>query len=73
VGDVGRSIKLQLYSEHAPIDFQRLDRSRDHPCVPHTGSGKSSLLKIIAGVDKNYDGEAAAVGDIKIGYIMTSP
>ena len=31
------------------------------------GSGKSSLLKIMAGVDKEYEGEATPMPGIKIG------
>ncbi|WP_326539894.1 ATP-binding cassette domain-containing protein, partial [Pseudorhodoferax sp.] len=33
------------------------------------GSGKSSLLKIMAGVDKEYEGEATPMPGIKIGYL----
>ncbi len=37
------------------------------------GSGKSSLLKIMAGVDKDYLGEARPQPDIKIGYLSQEP
>ena len=37
------------------------------------GSGKSSLLKIMAGVDKEFDGEARPQADIKIGYLQQEP
>ena len=37
------------------------------------GSGKSSLLKIMAGVDKEYEGEATAMPGIKIGYLPQEP
>lgn len=37
------------------------------------GSGKSSLLKIIAGVDPNYDGKVWFDGDYKIGYLQQEP
>ena len=37
------------------------------------GSGKSSLLKIMAGVDKNYDGEAVPMPNIKIGFLEQEP
>ena len=33
------------------------------------GSGKSSLLKIMAGVDKEIEGEARAQTGIKFGYL----
>lgn len=37
------------------------------------GSGKSSLLKIMAGVDQDYIGEARPMPDIKIGYLQQEP
>ncbi|AFZ83849.1 sulfate-transporting ATPase [Candidatus Kinetoplastibacterium blastocrithidii (ex Strigomonas culicis)] len=37
------------------------------------GSGKSSLLKIMAGVDKEIDGEALALPGLKIGYLPQEP
>src|SRR5437899_1490031 len=37
------------------------------------GSGKSSLLKIMAGVDKEFNGEAQPLSGIKIGYLPQEP
>jgi energy-dependent translational throttle protein EttA len=37
------------------------------------GSGKSSLLKIMAGLDKDIEGEAVAMPDLKIGYLPQEP
>lgn len=37
------------------------------------GSGKSSLLKIMAGKDKEFHGEARPMADIKIGYLPQEP
>src|SRR6516162_6299307 len=37
------------------------------------GAGKSSLLKIMAGVDKEFNGEAAPAPGIKIGYLPQEP
>src|SRR3989441_7870025 len=37
------------------------------------GSGKSSLLKIMAGVDDNYDGEVIGMPGIKVGYLEQEP
>ena len=37
------------------------------------GSGKSSLLKIIAGVDTNYEGKVTFDKDYKIGYLQQEP
>ncbi len=37
------------------------------------GSGKSSLLKIIAGVDKNFQGEVVFDKDYKIGFLQQEP
>ncbi len=37
------------------------------------GSGKSSLLRIMAGVDKEYDGEARPQPGIHIGYLPQEP
>lgn len=37
------------------------------------GSGKSSLLKIMAGVDTEYDGEARPMKNINVGYFTQEP
>ncbi|MEZ5547469.1 MAG: energy-dependent translational throttle protein EttA, partial [Pseudomonadales bacterium] len=37
------------------------------------GSGKSSLLKIMAGVDKEFDGEARLSPELKVGYLPQEP
>ncbi len=37
------------------------------------GSGKSSLMKIIAGVDKNYQGEVVFSQDYSVGYLEQEP
>ena len=37
------------------------------------GSGKSSLLRIMAGIDKEIEGEARPQPDIKIGYLAQEP
>ena len=37
------------------------------------GSGKSSLLRIMAGVDTEFNGEARPQSDIKIGYLPQEP
>ena len=37
------------------------------------GSGKSSLLKIMAGEDKEFDGEARPQSDIIVGYLPQEP
>jgi len=37
------------------------------------GSGKSSLLKIMAGIDKDFSGEAKAADGIKRGYLEQEP
>ncbi|HEV8551756.1 MAG TPA: ATP-binding cassette domain-containing protein, partial [Polyangiaceae bacterium] len=37
------------------------------------GSGKSSLIRIMAGVDKDFLGEAHAAAGIKIGYFAQEP
>ena len=37
------------------------------------GSGKSTVLKIMAGVDKEYEGEATPMPGIKIGYLEQEP
>ena len=37
------------------------------------GSGKSSLLKIMAGLDTDIQGEARAMPDIKVGYLAQEP
>jgi ATP-binding cassette ChvD family protein len=37
------------------------------------GSGKSSLLKIMAGVDKEFDGEAIPMPNMKVGFLPQEP
>ncbi|MEK7992011.1 MAG: energy-dependent translational throttle protein EttA [Thiotrichaceae bacterium] len=37
------------------------------------GSGKSSLLRIMAGVDKDFNGEARPQAGIKVGYLSQEP
>lgn len=37
------------------------------------GAGKSSLLRIMAGIDKDYIGEARPMPDIKVGYLAQEP
>ena len=37
------------------------------------GSGKSSLLRIMAGVDKEFEGEARPQKDIRVGYLPQEP
>src|SRR5437660_6170014 len=37
------------------------------------GSGKSSLLKIMAGIDDNYEGEVIRMPGIKVGYLEQEP
>ncbi len=39
----------------------------------HNGSGKSSLLRIMAGVDKEHLGEAKPADGIKIGFLQQEP
>ena len=37
------------------------------------GAGKSSLLKIMAGLDKDFSGEAWAAEGAKVGYLPQEP
>jgi sulfate-transporting ATPase len=37
------------------------------------GAGKSSLLKIMAGVDTNFEGEAVPMPNMKVGYLPQEP
>lgn len=37
------------------------------------GVGKSTLLKIMAGIDKEFDGKAMAAPNIKVGYLPQEP
>ncbi|MGH8735702.1 MAG: ATP-binding cassette domain-containing protein, partial [Burkholderiales bacterium] len=37
------------------------------------GSGKSSLLKIMAGADDNYEGEVVRMPNIRVGYLEQEP
>ncbi len=41
--------------------------------VGHNGSGKSTLLKIMAGRDKEFNGEAWAAEGVKVGYLEQEP
>ena len=37
------------------------------------GSGKSTFLKILSGIDKEYNGEIIAAKGIKVGYLSQEP
>ncbi|KAL6050923.1 Energy-dependent translational throttle protein EttA [Balamuthia mandrillaris] len=37
------------------------------------GTGKSSLCKVIAGLDGEYEGEARVLGNLKVGYLPQEP
>jgi energy-dependent translational throttle protein EttA len=37
------------------------------------GAGKSSLLKVIAGLDKDYHGECIVAPGIRVGYLSQEP
>ena len=37
------------------------------------GAGKSTVLRVMAGVDKEFEGEAVPMGGIKIGYLPQEP
>jgi energy-dependent translational throttle protein EttA len=37
------------------------------------GSGKSSVLRIMAGIDKDFDGEASTLPNLRIGYLAQEP
>ena len=37
------------------------------------GAGKSTVLRLMAGVDKEFEGEAVPMGGIKIGYLPQEP
>lgn len=41
--------------------------------IGHNGAGKSTLLRIMAGEDKEFDGEAWAMDGIKVGYLPQEP
>jgi sulfate-transporting ATPase len=41
--------------------------------VGHNGSGKSTLLRIMAGQDKEFNGEAWAAEGIKVGFLEQEP
>ncbi|MBL8900697.1 MAG: energy-dependent translational throttle protein EttA [Planctomycetes bacterium] len=41
--------------------------------IGHNGSGKSSLLRIMAGVDKNFEGDLWAQEGLTIGYVPQEP
>src|SRR5512134_3974075 len=39
----------------------------------HNGAGKSSLLRIMAGLDPNFDGEAFAARNARVGLLPQEP
>lgn len=41
--------------------------------IGHNGAGKSTIMKIMAGVDKEYEGEAFVADGVKIGYLPQEP
>ena len=41
--------------------------------IGHNGAGKSSLLRIMAGLDPNFDGEAFAAKNARVGFLPQEP
>ncbi len=41
--------------------------------IGQNGVGKSTLLKIMAGIDKEFDGKAVPASNIKVGYLPQEP
>lgn len=41
--------------------------------IGHNGAGKSTIMKIMAGLDKEYEGEAFVADGVKIGYLPQEP
>lgn len=41
--------------------------------IGHNGAGKSTIMKIMAGLDKEYEGETFVAEGIKIGYLPQEP
>lgn len=41
--------------------------------IGDNGAGKSSLLRIMAGVDRDFDGEAWAADGVRVGYLPQEP
>ena len=41
--------------------------------IGHNGAGKSTIMKIMAGLDKEYEGEAFVADEVKIGYLPQEP
>lgn len=41
--------------------------------IGHNGAGKSTIMKIMAGIDKEYEGEAFIADGVKIGYLPQEP
>ncbi len=41
--------------------------------IGNNGSGKSSILRIMAGEDKDFEGEAWAADGVKVGYLAQEP
>ncbi len=50
-----------------------LSRRQDRRTGPRMASGKSTLLKIMAGIDKDIVGEARPMPGLKIGYLPQEP
>ena len=41
--------------------------------IGHNGAGKSTIMKIMAGLDKEYEGEVFVADGVKIGYLPQEP
>ncbi|CAN0572969.1 unnamed protein product, partial [Ectocarpus sp. 12 AP-2014] len=41
--------------------------------IGHNGAGKSTIMKIMAGIDKEYEGKAFVADGVKIGYLPQEP
>src|SRR5437016_6088412 len=52
---------------------QVLKPVRKHGVLGLNGAGKSSLLKIMAGVDKDFEGEAIPQPNLRVGFLPQEP
>lgn len=66
ITDLSKSIKHTELFDHANLQINREDKLA---LIGKNGSGKTTFLKMLVGIDDDYDGEIDRAAGLKIGYL----